>query len=246
LRELCLAVRGSLLLPITTRSKGAGADATAAGTTVSVDLSKPFKRISVVPELERLLDMQPGEFPDLSDPADETLRRKLIDLCHSAKIPTRSGAEDTDGDVTLSVPKLLDVLVGALIEPNLIEPTFLCHHPVCMSPLAKACAHEPTLTERFELFVGQNEICNAYTELNDPEEQMERFIMQQALRAQGGELGDDGDSRDEDTHPMSVEFCEALEYGLPPTAGWGMGVDRLVMLLTQQRSIRDVILFPAV
>jgi lysyl-tRNA synthetase class 2 len=225
-------VRGSSLLPIVVRGKG-GDDA---DTTVTVDLSKPFKRVSIVPELERLLDIETGSFPDLGDPTDEHLRRKLIDLCKAAHISTHGGEEEEQ----LSVPKLLDMLVGELIEPTLIEPTFLCHHPVCMSPLAKACPENPTLTERFELFVGRNELCNAYTELNDPVEQMERFVMQQSLRAITG------DDRDDDTHPMSVEFCEALKYGLPPTAGWGMGVDRLVMLLTQQRSIRDVILFPAV
>jgi lysyl-tRNA synthetase class 2 len=133
--------------------------------------------------------------------------------------------------------RLIDKLVSTYVEPKLVQPTFLVDYPVEMSPLAKAKPDNPRYVERFEAFAAGMEIANSFTELNDPAVQRRRMEEQEALgrQYQGEEL----DRIDED-------FLTALEYGMPPTGGLGMGVDRLVMLLTGQRSIRDVVLFPQV
>jgi lysyl-tRNA synthetase class 2 len=121
-----------------------------------------------------------------------------------------------------------------VLEPHLIDPTFVTGYPVVISPLAKRRAGDPELVDRYELFCASMEISNAFTELNDPDDQRTRFNAQVAERASGNEEIPEPD----------WDFVRALEYGMPPTAGIGIGVDRLVMLLTGQRSIRDVILFP--
>ncbi|MSQ22490.1 MAG: lysine--tRNA ligase [Dehalococcoidia bacterium] len=131
--------------------------------------------------------------------------------------------------------RIIDKLVGSLVEPKLIQPTFLVDYPVEMSPLAKSKADDPRYVERFEAFAGGMEIANSFTELNDPQVQRQRFLEQEALRSQFG--GEDFDRLDED-------FLVALEYGMPPTGGLGVGIDRLVMLITGQQTIRDVLLFP--
>uniref|UniRef100_A0A183CGT4 AA_TRNA_LIGASE_II domain-containing protein n=1 Tax=Globodera pallida TaxID=36090 RepID=A0A183CGT4_GLOPA len=135
-----------------------------------------------------------------------------------------------------SCARLLDKLVGEFIEPNLINPTFLIGHPQIMSPLAKWHRSRPGLTERFELFACTKELCNAYTELNDPLRQRELFELQaKASKAKiAREAGDD------EAQPVDENFCTALEYGLPPTAGWGMGIDRLAMMLTDSHNIKEV------
>jgi lysyl-tRNA synthetase class 2 len=130
--------------------------------------------------------------------------------------------------------KLIDELFGELVEPKLVQPTFITDYPREMSPLAKPKRGNPELTERFELIVAGKELCNAYSELNDPIDQRGRFEAQLRLREQG----------DEEAQQLDEDFLRALEYGMPPTGGFGMGVDRLCMLLAGQPSVRDVILFP--
>jgi lysyl-tRNA synthetase class 2 len=130
--------------------------------------------------------------------------------------------------------RLIDELFGALVEPKMIQPTFITDYPREMSPLAKPKRGDPELTERFELMLAGKELLNAYSELNDPVDQRQRFEAQKRLAAAG----------DEETQPLDEDFLRAMEYGMPPTGGFGMGIDRLVMILLGQPSIRDVILFP--
>lgn len=130
--------------------------------------------------------------------------------------------------------KLIDGLIGDFLEPNLIQPTFLYNYPRDISPLAKSVPGNPGIVERFEGFVGGMELCNAFSELNDPLDQKARFT----------EMGLEYDSEDEERHPMDEDYLRAMRYGMPPNGGFGMGVDRLTMLLTDSPSIRDVVLFP--
>ena len=130
--------------------------------------------------------------------------------------------------------KVLTKIFDALVEPHLIQPTFITGYPVAVSPLSRRNSQHPDFTDRFELFIAGHEIANGFSELNDPADQLDRFEQQAADRAAG----------DAEAHLMDRDYIEALEYGMPPTAGEGVGIDRLVMLLTDAPSIREVILFP--
>ena len=128
----------------------------------------------------------------------------------------------------------MDHLLSKYVEPTLVEPTFLFDYPVELSPLAKMHRSEPGLVERFEAFAGGMEFANAFTELNDPDDQRARFEAQRADAAAG----------DEEAMPYDEAYVRALEHGMPPTGGIGIGIDRLVMLLTGRSTIREVVLFP--
>ncbi|KAK3085373.1 hypothetical protein FSP39_002339 [Pinctada imbricata] len=188
-----------------------------------VDFTPPFRRVSMVSELENKLDVK---FPDPQEFDQESTRKFLDDLCIKHEV---------DCSAPRTVARLLDKLVGEFIEEECINPTYITGHPQIMSPLAKWHRSIPGLTERFELFVCKKEICNAYTELNDPVVQRDRFAQQAKDKAAG----------DDEAMFVDENFCTALEYGLPPTAGWGMGVDRLCMFLTDSYNIKEVLLFPA-
>ncbi|MFO7632684.1 MAG: amino acid--tRNA ligase-related protein, partial [Caldilinea sp.] len=130
--------------------------------------------------------------------------------------------------------KLVDSLMAKYVEPNLIQPTFLIDYPRDVSPLAKGSPDDPRQVERFEGFIVGMEVCNAFSEINDPIDQLQRFI-DEAYRARHG---------DEEAHPVDEDYIEALSYGMPPTGGFGMGIDRLTMIFTDTDTIREVILFP--
>ena len=158
--------------------------------------------------------------------------RQLTDRDSLAAAMSKQGLVAPDDD---SWPQLVDELVSKHVEPTLTEPTLLLDYPVEISPLAKRHRGEPGLVERFEAFVDGMEIANAFTELNDPDDQRQRFEQQRALAASG----------DEEAQPYDEAYIQALEYGMPPTGGIGMGIDRLAMVFTGQKTIREVVLFPA-
>ena len=159
-----------------------------------------------------------------------------IDLSRAGDAELRAALKrkDVTDAEALSGAKLVDEVFKSYVEPTLVQPTFVLDYPVALSPLAKLKRDDPTRVERWELFVQKREIANAFSELNDPEEQRRRFEQQGRLRAAG----------DADAQQLDEDFIRALEYGMPPTGGVGLGLDRLVMILADQPHIRDVILFP--
>lgn len=190
-------------------------------TPVEVDFTPPFKRISMISGLEEALNVK-IPFPLESDEANAF----LDNLCKQHNVKC---------EAPRTTARLLDKLVGEYLEVQCSNPCFIMDHPEIMSPLAKQHRSIPGLTERFELFVLEKEVCNAYTELNNPHVQRERFAEQMKAKAAG----------DDEVPGLDEGFIQALEFGLPPTGGWGMGIDRMTMFLTNSDSIKEVLLFPA-
>jgi lysyl-tRNA synthetase class 2 len=180
-----------------------------------INLNPPFKRISMTDAIKENTDI------DISGMDEAGLR----EVCDKFDVPNT---------VSMGKGKLIDELFGAKCEHNYIQPTFIIDYPTETSPLTKMHRSKPGVTERFELMINGKEIANAYSELNDPIDQMERFQDQLRLSEKG----------DDEAMFIDLDFIRALEYGMPPTSGMGMGIDRLTMLLTNQPSIQDVLLFP--
>jgi lysyl-tRNA synthetase class 2 len=181
-----------------------------------IDLTPPIRRMTMA----ELVSEQLGQPVDLDTDRD-VLAARAGDL----------GIEVEEG---WSQARLISEIYEEAVEPEIWEPTFVVHQPVEISPLARRNPDDPRLADRFELVVAGSEYANAFSELTDPDDQRERFETQAAARAAG----------DLEAHPVDEDYLLALEYGLPPTGGLGIGVDRLVMLLTDQAHIREVILFP--
>ncbi|MBN2611667.1 MAG: lysine--tRNA ligase [Bacteroidales bacterium] len=180
-----------------------------------IDFKRPFKRMTMLGAIKEFTGI------DISEMDEQQLR----EVCKKLTIET---------DETMGKGKLIDAIFGDKCEPHLVQPTFIMDYPVEMSPLCKKHRHNPLLTERFELIVNGKELCNAYTELNDPIDQLERFQEQLRLSEKG----------DDEAMFIDYDFVRALEYGMPPASGMGIGIDRLAMLMTNQQSIQDVLFFP--
>jgi lysyl-tRNA synthetase class 2 len=181
-----------------------------------IDLTPPWRRISLAEALRQAVEIDIDVLTDMEALWADCQRLRL-----------KVAPQPTWG-------KLVEALLSDYVEPNLIQPTFVHTYPIDISPLSKQCPDDLRMVERFELFIAGREIGNAYSELNDPLAQQERFEDLSALAAEG----------DGETHPVDEDYVAALMYGMPPTGGLGIGVDRLAMLLTDQSSIREVILFP--
>lgn len=187
---------------------------------VKIDFRPPFKRIDFMQELSKNL----GKFPE--DYTTDEMKEFLISACKNHNI---------DCGLPHTIPRLLDKLADHFIETQCLNPTFVINHPLIMSPLAKWHRDDNRLTERFELFANYFELCNAYTELNDPLIQKKTFEKQMIDKQNG----------DDEAQEIDEVFIHALEIGLPPTGGFGLGIERFIMLLSNKSSIKDVISFPA-
>lgn len=205
--HLCKEINGSLLVPFGEESEKNNGEV--------IDFTPPWPRMSMMQAMEQQ-GVPPVVFRDI-EKAREFANANKIDI----------GEKAGHG-------KILDEIFSKKVEPTLVQPIFITDYPVELSPLAKRKKDAPELVERFELFIGGREIANAFSELNDPADQMGRFLEQMEARKQG----------DEEAGYMDEDFVRALEYGMPPAAGEGIGIDRLLMILTNTASIRDVILFP--
>jgi lysyl-tRNA synthetase class 2 len=186
------------------------------GTTL--DFTPPFRRVSFIEGIRERAGL------DLRSATDADMRAVL-----------RARGGDGDELAALSGGRLQDEVFKVVLEPDMVQPTFVLDYPKPLSPLAKEHRTDPALTERFELFVGGQELANAFSELNDPDDQRRRFEDQVGQKAAGND----------ETQPYDTDYIRALEYGMPPAGGVGLGIDRLIMLIGDQPSIRDVILFPA-
>lgn len=180
-----------------------------------IDFKGPYRRLTMYDSIKEYTGI------DISEMDEAQLRK----VCKELNVPV---------DDTMGRGKLIDEIFGEKVEDNLIQPTYIIDYPIEMTPLAKKHRQTPGLVERFELFVNGKEIANAYTELNDPIDQRERFEEQLKLAARG----------DEEAMALDEDFLRSLEYGMPPTSGLGIGIDRITMLLTNQHSIQEVLFFP--
>jgi len=180
-----------------------------------IDFKAPYRRLTMIDAIKEYAGV------DITGMNEEQLRKVCKDL-------------NIEVDETFGKGKLIDEIFGEKCEPHMIQPTFIIDYPVEMSPLCKKHRDNPELTERFELMVNGKELCNAYTELNDPIDQLERFREQLKLSEKG----------DDEAMFIDMDFVRALEYGMPPTSGMGIGIDRLTMFMTGQESIQDVLFFP--
>ena len=180
-----------------------------------IDFKRPYKRISMIDSIKEFTGIDINGMNEA----------QLFDVCKQLHI---------DVDESFGKGKLIDEIFGEKCEGNYIQPTFITDYPVEMSPLCKKHRDNPELTERFELMVNGKEICNAYSELNDPIDQLERFQDQNKLSEKG----------DDEAMFIDMDFVRALEYGMPPTSGMGIGIDRLTMLMTNSHSVQDVLFFP--
>jgi lysyl-tRNA synthetase class 2 len=178
-----------------------------------IDLAAPWTRLRLVEALDER---------DLWTRDESELRSRLV-----------AAGVETERDRTWA--QLVDHALSSFVEPALIQPTILHDYPIELSPFARRTDEDPAMVERFEYFIGGMELGNAFTEINDAEDQSARFGMQQAEREAGDVLAEESDP----------DYVEALSYGMPPTSGIGLGIDRLAMVLTGRESIRDVVLFPA-
>jgi lysyl-tRNA synthetase class 2 len=186
------------------------------GTTL--DFTPPFRRVQFIEGIRERSGL------DLRTATDAEMRALL-----------RSRGGEDEALAALAGGRLQDEVFKVVLEPDMVQPTFVIDYPKPLSPLAKEHRHDPALTERFELFVGGRELANAFSELNDPDDQRRRFEDQVGQKAAGND----------ETQPYDGDYIRALEYGMPPAGGVGLGIDRLIMLIADQPSIRDVILFPA-
>ena len=181
-----------------------------------IDLTPPWRRLPVKDALLQIAGMEPA---DLND--------SLRAIAFARKVGCNVKETDPLG-------KILMAIFDEVVEKKLTQPTFVTQYPVAVSPLSRRSNTDPELVNRFELYIYGREIANAFSELNDPADQRDRFVQQLKER----EAGDD------EAHEMDEDYIHTLEYGMPPTAGEGIGIDRLIMLFTDSASIRDVILFP--
>ncbi len=193
-----------------------------------IDFTPPWKRITMLDSIREVTgeDLTPQNYIPLYEGFPEG--KSEVELANIAK------KLHVEVKTSMGTGKIIDAIFSELVEPKLIQPTFITDYPVEMSPLAKRHRSKEGLVERFELICNGHELANAFSELNDPLDQRSRFEDQAKLRARG----------DEEAMVVDEDFLRALEYGMPPTAGLGVGIDRLTMILTNQGSIRDVIFFP--
>jgi lysyl-tRNA synthetase class 2 len=182
-----------------------------------IDLSPPWRRWPLREAIRETTGIDYEAYPDA-----ESLYQAIVQMGGTPEHKSSWG-------------KLIDPTLINYVEPHLIQPTFLYDYPLEVSPLAKRKPGQPNMVERFEFFIGGFELGNAFSEINDPLDQRERFLATSQALADG----------DEEAHPLDDDYITALSYGMPPTGGFGMGIDRLTMLLTGKESLREVILFPS-